>query len=113
MIRPSGLPDTTPEELPWGYSIYRSIWDDLSGYEPMIVGSDTDPTGREVILIALSPGQYVSATMILRTSVAGEGGVIHLEEIIGGSLDGVSAGHLGSALQPTPTSSVESYREAL
>ena len=54
----------TADDIPYGYSHYRTIWDDKRGYKPMAVGSSTDENGRKVIMIALSPGQYVPVTMV-------------------------------------------------
>lgn len=54
----------TPDDIPYGYSAYRTIWDDKMGYARQAVGSYTDENGRLVILIALSPGQYVPVTMV-------------------------------------------------
>jgi hypothetical protein len=57
----SGL---TPDDLPYGYSAYGSVFDDASGYEPMVVGYDASPESRLVIIVALSPGRYVPCTMV-------------------------------------------------
>lgn len=54
----------TADEIPYGYSAYRTIWDDKIGYTRMAVGNTTDENGRMVIMIALSPGRYVPATMV-------------------------------------------------
>lgn len=54
----------TADDIPYGYSHYRSIWDDKRGYKPTPVGSSTDENGRMVIMIALSPGQYIPVTMV-------------------------------------------------
>lgn len=54
----------TADDIPYGYSHYRTIWDDKAGYERRAVGSRTDENGRTVIMVALSPGQYIEATMV-------------------------------------------------
>lgn len=54
----------TADEIPYGYSHYRTIWDDKRGYAPKTVGVSTDENGRMVIKVALSPGQYIDATMV-------------------------------------------------
>jgi hypothetical protein len=54
----------TADDIPYGYSMYRSIWDDKRGYARKAVGSSLDENGRLVIMVALSPGQYVPATMV-------------------------------------------------
>lgn len=61
----------TPDEIPYGYSHYRTIWDDKKGYARAIVGKTTDENGREVIMIALSPGVYVPVTMVSAGQAAG------------------------------------------
>lgn len=62
----------TADDIPYGYSHYRTIWDDDSGYERAAVGSETDENGRLVILLALSPGRYVPVTMVSAGWAAGE-----------------------------------------
>lgn len=54
----------TPADIPYGYSAFPTIWDDDSGYEPKVVGSEIDDSGRTVILVALSPGRYLSCTLV-------------------------------------------------
>lgn len=54
----------TPEDLPYGYTAYQTVFDDGSGYAPAVVGSETDENGRLVIIVALSPGAYVRCTMV-------------------------------------------------
>lgn len=54
----------TADDIPYGYSYYRTIWDDKRGYKPMAVGDSTDENGRQVIKVALSPGQYIEVTMV-------------------------------------------------
>lgn len=54
----------TADEIPYGYSHYRTIWDDKRGYARTVVGEETDENGRSVIMVALSPGQYVSVTLV-------------------------------------------------
>jgi hypothetical protein len=55
----------TPDDIPYGYSAYRTVFDDGTGYEPQIVGIDETPESRLVIMVALSPGTYVACTMVL------------------------------------------------
>lgn len=57
----SGL---TPEDLPYGYTAYQTVFDDGRGYAPVVVGSETDENGRLVIIVALSPGVYTRCTMV-------------------------------------------------
>lgn len=52
------------DDIPYGYSHYRTIWDDKRGYAPKAVGVSTDESGREVIMVALSPSQYIAVTMV-------------------------------------------------
>lgn len=52
------------EDVPYGYNVFPDIWNDGRGYEPIIVGRERSDTGREVILISLSPGQVISATLV-------------------------------------------------
>lgn len=54
----------TPADVPADYNVFPDIWNDGSGYEPIVVGRETDDAGREVILISLSPGNVISATLI-------------------------------------------------
>lgn len=54
----------TADEIPYGYSHYRTIWDDKKGYSRTTVGDTTDENGRMVIMLALSPGVYVPVTMV-------------------------------------------------
>lgn len=54
----------TAGDIPYGYSHYRTIWDDNSGYDRKAVGTSTDENGRMVIMVALSPGRYVPVTMV-------------------------------------------------
>lgn len=54
----------TPDDLPYGYSAYGNVWDDLSGYEPIVTGCETNEDSRQVIIVSLSPGRYLSCTMV-------------------------------------------------
>lgn len=54
----------TPADIPKEYSAFTTIWDDHRGYEPKIVGREIDDHGREVILVALSPGVMITTTLI-------------------------------------------------
>lgn len=54
----------TADDIPYGYSHYRTIWDDKRGYKPVAVGTSTDENGRQVIKVALSPSQYIEVTMV-------------------------------------------------
>lgn len=54
----------TPDDIPFGYSCYATVFDDLRGYEPRVVGLERDDDYRQVIIVALSPGQYVRCTMV-------------------------------------------------
>lgn len=53
-----------PKDIPIGYHAFDTIWDDDRGYEPRVVGYETDADGRQVILLAISPGAVISATMV-------------------------------------------------
>jgi hypothetical protein len=55
----------TPDDLPYGYSAYPAEFDDGRGYDPVVVGSEVNEDGRLVIKIALSPGTYGYATVVL------------------------------------------------
>lgn len=54
----------TPDDIPYGYSAFASVWDDLRGYEPRVVGHETDDAGRMVILVTLSPGSVIATTVV-------------------------------------------------
>jgi len=54
----------TPDDIPYGYSSFTTIWDDDTGYEPKIVSSELDDSGRTVIMVALSPGRYLPVTLV-------------------------------------------------
>lgn len=69
---PTSYDGTTPEELPYNYSAYPTLFDDLSGYEPKVVGMQLAPDGREVILVALSPGRVISSTLVGQGKVPGQ-----------------------------------------
>lgn len=56
--------ELTPDDIPFGYSCYVTVFDDLRGYEPRVVGVERDDDYRQVIIVALSPGQYVRCTMV-------------------------------------------------
>lgn len=58
------FPGASADEIPYGYSMYRSVWDDKSGYRPIIVGHETQPNGRQMIMIALAPAIYVHAMLV-------------------------------------------------
>ena len=55
----------TPADIPYDYNAFPTMWDDDSGYEPHVVGSEVDDAGRTVIMVALSPGRVVPYTMVL------------------------------------------------
>ena len=54
----------TPDDIPYDYSAFQTIWDDDSGYGPKVVGSEIDDAGRTVITVALSPGRYLPVTLV-------------------------------------------------
>ena len=54
----------TPADVPADYNVFPDIWNDGMGFEPIVVGRETNDAGREVILISLSPGHVISATLI-------------------------------------------------
>lgn len=58
--------------MPYDYSVYPTLFDDLTGYEPTVVGMDLAPDGRERIMIALSPGRYLSSTLVGQGKVPGQ-----------------------------------------
>lgn len=84
----SGL---TPADIPIDYSAYTSVLDDGRGYAPVVVGSETDDHGREVILVALSPGVYQAFTLVS----AGAVGEAAAEALVR------ALGHLRDAVGPT------------
>lgn len=94
----------TAGEIPYGYSHYRTIWDDKTGYARTTVGDTTDENGRMVIMLALSPGVYVPVTMVSAGWAAEQAGSTLLG-MITETLDAPgSAGHhprTGSARAPS------------
>lgn len=64
----------TLDDIPYGYSAYGSMLDDLSGYEPRVVGSEENEASQQVIMVAVSPGRYVPYTMVLAGQAPGEAG---------------------------------------
>lgn len=54
----------TANDVPADYNVFPDIWNDGSGYEPMVISQEITPGGRVMILIALSPGQTISATLV-------------------------------------------------
>lgn len=60
-LESSGL---TPEDVPADYNVYPDIWNDGRGYEPKVISRGTSADGRVTILISLSPGQTISATLV-------------------------------------------------
>lgn len=54
----------TPADVPADYNVFPDIWNDGSGYEPIVVGRGLNDDGGETILISLSPGHVISATLI-------------------------------------------------
>jgi hypothetical protein len=93
----------TPDEIPYGYSAYRNIWEDKSGYDRTAVGETTDENGRTVIMIALSPGRYVPVTMVSAGWAPGEAGSTLLDMITEAVDHPGAAGHhprTGSARAP-------------
>lgn len=54
----------TPADVPADYNVYPDIWNDGRGYEPKVIGQEISPGGRVTILISLSPGQTISATLV-------------------------------------------------
>lgn len=63
---------TGPDDLPYDYSMFPTLFDDKRGYAPLVVGHGMDDTGRETIMVALSPGSYLSATVISAGEVPGQ-----------------------------------------
>lgn len=53
----------TPADVPADYNVYPDIWNDGRGYKPVVVGRIANPTGTVTILISLSPGNTISATL--------------------------------------------------
>lgn len=72
MTWPTDSDGTTADQLPYGYSVYRSIWDDRRGYAPEVLPDGLDESGRETILIVLSPGAYISGTLAGQGKVPGQ-----------------------------------------
>ena len=64
----------TPDDIPYGYSAFNSVLDDGRGYEPVVVGHEWDDFGQLVILVALSPGAYISVTVVSAGQTPGEAG---------------------------------------
>lgn len=55
---------TTADEIPYGASVFRTIWDDHRGYDAVPVGRSGWYSGRQLIMVAVSPGAYIEAMMI-------------------------------------------------
>lgn len=53
----------TPDDVPADYNVFPDMWNDGRGYEPIVVGRIPNDTGGETILISLSPGNTISATL--------------------------------------------------
>lgn len=53
----------TPADVPADYNVFPDVWNDGLGYGPIVVGREPNDTGGEVILISLSPGHTISATL--------------------------------------------------
>lgn len=56
----SGL---TESEVPADYNVFPDMFNDGRGYEPIIVGREILENGMQRILISLSPGVHLSATL--------------------------------------------------
>jgi hypothetical protein len=54
----------TPADIPGDYSAFTTIFDDHRGYEPRVVGRETNDDGRIVILVAISPGAVIPITLV-------------------------------------------------
>lgn len=92
-----------PSEIPYGYSHYRTIWDDKTGYTRTAVGTETDENGRMVIMLALSAGRYVPVTMVSAGWTVEQAGSTLLGMITEASDAPGAAGHhprTGSARAP-------------
>lgn len=93
----------TPDDIPYGYSMYRTIWDDHRGYDRKAVDASTDENGRTVIMVALSPGEYIRATMVSAGWAADQAGSALLGMITEAIDQPGAAGHhprTGSARAP-------------
>lgn len=53
----------TPADVPANYNVFPDVWNDGLGYEPVVIGQEPTPDGRVMILISLSPGHTISATL--------------------------------------------------
>lgn len=69
---PTDSDGTRAEDLPYDYSYFPTLFDDHSGYAPLVVGHGIGSDGRETILLALSPGRYLSGTIIGQGKVPGQ-----------------------------------------
>lgn len=93
----------TADEIPYGYSHYRTIWDDKRGYDRKAVGETTDENGRQVIKVALSPSQYIDVTMVSAGWGPGEAETALLgmiTELVGPSGAAAKGSSTGSARTP-------------
>ena len=84
----------TADDIPYGYSAFTSIWDDHSGYEPIIVGREIDDSGHTVIFVELSPGKILPVTLV-PTGPAGEAQVEDLQAALA-----VLRGDRGDSVRP-------------
>lgn len=58
------FPGASADDIPYGYSMYRTVLDGKTGYSPIVVGHETQPNSREMIMIALGPGVYSHAMLV-------------------------------------------------
>lgn len=60
----------TPSDVPRDYNVWPDMWNDGRGYEPIVLSRRILDNGMAMILISLSPGVLISAT--LQTGVEAE-----------------------------------------
>lgn len=98
----------TADDIPYGYSHYRTIWDDKRGYERRAVDSSYDENGRQVIKVALSPSQYIEVTLVSAGWGPGEaeatllGLIANMAELPGIPAKGSSTGSARASLDRGP-----------
>lgn len=64
MKYPQQYEDVSPDDIPYGYSVYPDEWGNGSSYAVSILPDGTDDRGHGMILIASAPGRYSSATLV-------------------------------------------------
>jgi len=109
---PTTYAGLTPDDIPYGYSAFNTLWDDGRGYEPAVVGHEVDDAGRLVILLALSPGQYLRTTMVSAGQAPEQAGKALLEALARRADEDATAVQTGPTAGQGPPNQVVSTREA-